>query len=51
MFFKNRCYTGGTRHNFSPRFNHKSTPCRAGRVTGYYDEGELEALFNDVSDT
>jgi len=51
MFFKTRCYNGGTKHSFSPRFHRKSIPARAGRVRGFYDEGELEALFNDVTNT
>jgi hypothetical protein len=51
MIFKTRCYSGGAKHNFSPRFDRKSEPTRAGRVTGFYDEGELEALFNTVTTT
>jgi hypothetical protein len=47
MFRKKRCYNGGNKHNFQPRYDEKFNPTKF-RGEGY-DISDLQKLFTDYT--
>jgi len=46
MLFKSRCYNGGAKHKFEPRYSQDSKPTAFVSKVGEADEGVIESILN-----